>query len=120
MTDSSLVKAMKTAILNDLKDWYPEDILNILAKAALPDPRFKNLKFLPESDRKSAVDNLTSDFDLVHFTVHFTVERSTSIEPPAPKRSKGECELLEFIGEFMEPASEDEASTEQQLEVEVS
>ena len=116
MTDSSLVKAMKTAILDDLKDRYTGDILDILTKAALLDPCFKNLKFLPESDRKSAVDSLKSDFDLVHFAV----ERSTSIEPPVPKRSKGEHKLLEFIVEFMEPASEDEVSTEQQLEIEVS
>ena len=47
--DSSLVNIIKKITLDDLKDRYMGDTLKLLTKL---DPRFRCLKFLPESDRK--------------------------------------------------------------------
>ena len=71
-SDSSLVKSMKKVILEDLKVKYTGEILELLTKATLLDSRFKNLKFLVETDRKLAIDDLKINFYLVH-----GVKRST-------------------------------------------
>ncbi len=94
VTDSLLVKTMKRTMIEDLKYRYTGDVLKLLTKATLLDPRFKHLKFLSESERKTAVANLKSDYTIVH------AQRTNSTEPaaPAPKRTKGEHKLLEFIG----------------------
>ncbi len=82
--------------------------MKLLTKATLLDPRFKHLKFLSESERKTAVANLKSDYTIVH------ARRTNSTEPaaPAPKRTKGEHKLLEFIGvEFVDQMKHQQKSS---------
>ena len=105
---------MKKVLLDDIKDRYTGDILEVLTKATLLDPRFKSLKFLSELERKAAISNLKMDFELVN-----EMKQSRTNEPP-PKRPKGEHKLLEFIGEIIESTSELETSLEEQLEIEIS
>ena len=39
--------------------------LKLQTKAALLDPHFRSLKFIPEYDRKTGIADLESDFDLI-------------------------------------------------------
>lgn len=115
LDDSQLVKTMKTALLQDLQDRYTGETLQLLTKASFLDPRFKNLKFLSDSDRKAAISDLQMDVYLV-----FDVVNDPSKEPP-PNRPKGMHKLLEFIGdEDMECNSERETSLDNVLEIEIS
>ena len=94
--DNDLVKSMKKVMLNDLKERYTDDTLKLLTKATLLDPRFKTLKFLSQSDRRSAISDLELDFDIVN-----DVDMEQTQEPP-PKRSKGEKKLMHFLEDMTE------------------
>lgn len=47
-TDCPLVRTMKKVMLDDLKERYTGDILSLLSKESLLDPRFRHLKFLSQ------------------------------------------------------------------------
>ncbi len=116
-SDSPLVKAIKKIMLDDMSDRYTGDNLKLLTKAALLDPRFKSLKFLPESERKTTIAELESDFDLISSNA-----KCSSATEPAAKRKKGEFKLMELIGELAQPAKDSEVpiSRKEQLGTEVS
>ena len=102
-------------MLDDLKDRYTGDTLKLLTKAALLDPHFRSLKFLPESDRKTAIADLESDFHLI-----FSNAECSNESEPSTKRPKGEFMLMEFIGEFLQLANDSEVPRQEQLVTEVS
>ena len=116
--DSVLIKTIKKVMLDDLKERYTGHIIQLLTKATLLDPRFKNMKFLAEADRKTAIENLKLDFNLV--VQPSKQSTSESDDEPAPKRPKGEQKLLELIGGILENTSEQETPADEQLETEVS
>ena len=64
-SDSVLVKTIKKVMLDDLKERSTGHIIQLLTNATLFDPRFKNITFLPESNRKTPIDNLKLGFDLI-------------------------------------------------------
>ena len=102
---------MKKVMLDDLKERYTGHIIKLLTKATLLDLRFKNMKLLPESDCKTAIDNLKLDYDLV--VQPLKQSTSESDDEPAPKWPKGDHKLLEFIGRILENTSEQETSADE-------
>lgn len=102
---------------------YTDDTLQLLIKAL--DPRFKGLKFLQDSDRKSVVSDLRMDSYLVSDDVQHTdsTSRQVALEPPAAKRPKGMYKLLQFIGDNSNNETDhdnsDLPSTDEKLEKEV-
>lgn len=56
-SDSPLAKTLKNTLMTDLKDRYSEmEVMSLINKACLLDPRFKSLAFLAESDKKDTVE----------------------------------------------------------------
>uniref|UniRef100_A0A1X7SL91 Uncharacterized protein n=1 Tax=Amphimedon queenslandica TaxID=400682 RepID=A0A1X7SL91_AMPQE len=82
--DTSLMKSMKKQMMDDLKERYTGEILKVLTKATLLDPRFKNLRFLTESDRKCAVTNFKLDYNLVQ---DFKSKEAGPSQPTPKKKS---------------------------------
>jgi len=101
-SNSSLAKAMKSVLMDDLKDQY-NDVMGSINKACFLDPRFKALPFMTNSDKNCIAtsveeaqeftnDNNTS-FDSTS-TINLTYDNG----PPPPKKvMKGLMSLLDDV-----------------------
>ena len=89
-SDTQLRLKMKSEMLADLRTRYPDDLLQLLSKAAFLDPR---LKALPLSELKEVTQSIESDAMLL-------AEVPSELEPAA-KKKKGEHKLFEIIDDII-------------------
>ena len=108
LTDTSMEKALKHAMLLNLEHRYVGDILLLITKAVFLDPRLKTLAFLTQEEK----DELTQLIEAEATTIAESIEESSGttagLDEPATKRAKGEHNLLELIGDIVHSTEEEE------------
>ena len=96
---------MKSAMKINLQNRYTGALDLLLSKAALLDPRMKNLCYLLEIQREELIKVICGEAES-------TIEGETEVldkdecndkdvSPPPSKKSKGEHKLLEFLGDII-------------------
>jgi len=84
--DTANLKQMKEAIQSDLKERYIGDTAKLLQEAAFLDPRFKQLNFLADDERKDTIERMKVKMLLVAADESLSCEVS-EVEP----RQSCEC-----------------------------
>ena len=85
-SDTTVEKAMKQAMLQNLSTSYTGEISSLLNAATFLDPCFKNLSFLSDQQQEIFVNVELEAEDLLATTSSSL--SATSTEPPPPKKSR--------------------------------
>ena len=98
-SDTTVEKAMKQAMLQNLSTRYTGEISSLPNTATFLDPCFKNLSFLSEDQQQEIFVNVELEAeDLLATTSSLS---ATSTESPPPKKSKGEQKLLSLLSDVI-------------------
>ena len=97
-SDSPLTKTIKKTLMADLKDRC-NGVMNLINTACLLDPRFKDLEFLAENNKKNIIKSVEGEalkIELAHTSTSST-EANNHDAPPTKKPKKGLMSLLDDV-----------------------